>query len=197
MKFGMNVLKKHTMTIVFIVSIVLLIFWIYSTWHRPNLRQQQQGKKQKYVNVIKSLENNVQSYQNAYQQHNIRDPKNELFIAKKLARLYRDGIPDKYDMPVRRLPDLRGRVPRPPLKQVPRFRDDVQRPVRVVDDSPHEVEIGQFVLFPLDHRQRFAELRRVFVAVVMGRDADGHDAGDVGVGHAETDRAECAERETD
>jgi len=73
----------------------------------------------------------------------------------------------------------------------------VQRPVRVLDDSPYKVEIGQFVLFPLNHREGLAEFRRVFVAIVMGRDADGHDAGDVGVGHAETDRTERAKREAD
>jgi hypothetical protein len=86
-------------TLLFIAIGVLILFWVYSTWHKPNLTQQQQTKKTEYITNITALQNDLvyeQKTQNAYNNRRTTMAK-QLAISKKLGKLYRDGIPDKYN----------------------------------------------------------------------------------------------------
>lgn len=83
---------------------VLLGFWIYSTWHTPNAVQQQQSKKNIYFKEVELLQNEFATSSTSNKQQRqltnaqlIENQQKQLNIAKSLAKLYRDGIPDKYD----------------------------------------------------------------------------------------------------
>ena len=79
------------MNTILVVIVLLLtaavIFWIFSTWHQPNVVQQQQTKKTDYVLKVNLLQSDLRDANRTRQ----------LQIAKKLGKLYRDGVPDRYN----------------------------------------------------------------------------------------------------
>jgi hypothetical protein len=96
-------MKYHIMTLSFILIAGLILFWVYSTWHKPNLIQQQQSKRTEYISNVQTLQNDLEHEQKTQNTHKFYENRRgsiakQLAIAKKLAKLYRDGVPDKYDI---------------------------------------------------------------------------------------------------
>lgn len=104
MKFSLNsILTKYGTLIFFSIAIVTLIFWYHTYDINDGVVKKQQDKKQEYVAEIKNLQGNIQ-YDRKYNQAK------QLLTTKRLAKLYRDGVPDKYDINGKK---IRGIAPDP------------------------------------------------------------------------------------
>lgn len=79
-------------TILFVLVGGALLFWLFSTWHKPNVYQQQQSRKNDYTHKIQKLDHELRNARVGAEAR-----RKKLAHAKKLAKLYRDGVPDKYD----------------------------------------------------------------------------------------------------
>ena len=103
MKFSLSGLSdtwaKYGTLILFAIAAVLIAFWTYSATHQPNVQQQQQQKRNDYINTVSALQTNLE-YERRY------DRAKELLTTKRLAKLYRDGIPDKYDTNVKHAAEI-------------------------------------------------------------------------------------------
>ena len=82
-----RVKMKYVFLIGCMVVIVLLILWNYSRGHKPNVIQTQKSKRDEYYQRIQLAQAQLQKQR--------VDRRKAL---KKLGELYRDGVPDRYDL---------------------------------------------------------------------------------------------------
>lgn len=82
----------------FLLIIGLLLLYIVSiyVWNKPNPRVVQQHKRDNYIHILRDLE--MESQRLSAQRNHLNNISKKLETYKKLGFLYRDGVPDKYDL---------------------------------------------------------------------------------------------------